>query len=376
MGTSDITPTGMTQKAKYNWMNSVNVMAAEIEADLESVKNHIKYSNERDGVIGGGHSMVTGSDDSTMVRLSGVVRYRIGGVEYAAKDVEGAFSDTGVVTATKYGAWRILIGKTGALTTQSSTAAGTGTQAHESNEQALASLAQLTITANTVEVGYLYMQGGGTNFVPVTDNPDSGHANVTSNTYVTCRAPRLDNGMTATPDSLLTYAAATTDEIKHGTINVRTNGKNVAVINANADFPFTQADTISAEGQFGGHLIITDLAGTALLTLTANGILANATTAMTYANAAAVTTALDKAQAALPNVFTVIGRVVVDPITGAGAFTYNTDDIAGVADGDATFTDEVAADFARGTMAGTGVGIDPPDIPESTTAPTLSLLDQ
>lgn len=377
MGRSDITPTGMTQKAQHNWMNSVNVKAAEIEDDLESVKNHIKYSNERDGVIGGGHSMVTGTGTSTKVRLSGTVRYRIGGVEYSATDVEGAFSDTSDVDNTKYGAWRILIDKLGAITTQSATVAGITDQTHVSAEQAFVSLAQIAITAGTVEVGYLTMLAAGAGFTPNTDDPDSGNANVASNTYYTCRAPRLDNGMTATPDSALTNGASTkNDEIKHGTINVRTNGKNVAEIAANADLPFTQADTISAEGQFGGHLIITDTAGTAILTLTANGILANATTAMTYANAAAVTTALDKAQAALPNVFTVIGRVVVDPITGAGAFTYNTDDLAGVADGDATWTDEVAADFARGTMAGTGVGIDPPDIPAATTAPTLTLLDQ
>lgn len=370
----DMTNKGVNWRILQKFLDNVISLGNELRSDSNTLSDYVARMNDRDGVIGGNHTLGVGTSDTTKVRLSGTVRYRIDGVEYSQTNLEAVFSDTSDVDNTKYGAWRILIDKLGAITTQSASATGAETQVHVTAEQAFVSLAQLAITANTVELGYLTLLAAGSGFTPNSDNPDSGDANVASNTYYNCRVPRLDNGFTAAPDSALTNgAAAKNDEIKHGTINVRTNAKNVAEISANADLPFTQADTISTEDQFGGHLIITDTAGTAIITLTANGILANATTAMTY-TVTTVTTALDAAQAALPNIFTVIGRVIVDPTTGEGAFTYNTDDLAG-GDGTATWTDEVATAFDRTTVAGTGVGPGVPSIPAVATAADLTKKD-
>ncbi len=361
--------TGTNQRIEVDLFNQLIAAVNELRTDQDQQGDLLDYRS-RDGVVGGNHTLGVGTSDTTKVRLSGTVRYKIDGVEYSQTNLEAAFSNTGAVTNAKYGAWRILISKTGAITTQSSTAAGTGAQAHESAEQAFVSLSQLAITAGTVELGYLTMLAAGAGFTPNTDNPDSGHANVGSNTYYNARVPRLDNGFTADPSVALSISA-TTDEYQYGTINVRTNGLNVAQIAANTDHPFTQPDTITTAAQFGGHLIITDTAGTAIISLPASGILGNATAAMTYTTAALVNTALDNVQAALPNVFTVIGRIVVD--SALAPFTYNTDDLAGT-DGTGTFDSETAAEYDRTVVSGTGVTVDDPAIPAvaSETAPSMS----
>lgn len=369
MGISDITPTGMTQKALYNWMESVNTMAAEIEADLESVKNHLKYCRERDGVIGGDHTMGVGTGTTTKVRMSAVCRYRISGVEYCAADAEGTLQ-TGEVTENKFGAWRILIGKTGAITTQRATANGTsGTMAYDSLEEAMLSLGQIAISASTIEIGYLVIQAAAGGFTPGTDDPKTADAAVTAATYYNVRTPRLDNCLTADPSVGLSEGTTDT-QYAFGTINVRTNSINVAQIAADVTIAFAENDTVTSGG-YSGHLFVTDVAGTAVISLNATGV-AGAAVAMNYTTAALATAALDAVQAALPVIFTVIGRMTM---LANKTFTFNTDDVAGT-DGTATWTDESATDFARGTMAGTGVGGDPPDIPAATAAATLSLLNQ
>ena len=371
-----MTSRGVNWRILQKFLDNVISLGNELRSDSDTLSDYVARMNDRDGVIGGNHTMGVGTSDTTKVRLSGTVRYRIDGVEYSQTNLEAAFSNTGAVSNTKYGAWRILIDKLGAITTQSSTAAGTGAQVHESAEQAFASLAQLAITANTVEIGYLTMLAAGAGFTPNTDNPDSGHANVGSNTYYNNRVPRIDNGFTAAPSVGLSEGdSGNEDEYAYGTINVRTNSVNVAQIAANLNHPFTQADTISTAAQFGGHLIIVDTAGTAIISLPATGILANATQAMTYASAAAAITALDSAQANLPSIFTVIGRIVVDSLKSS--FTYNTDKIDGTAaNGTGTFTDEVATAFDRTTVSGTGVGPGVPTIPATISAaiPSKSLL--
>ena len=358
-----MTSRGVNWRILQKFLDNVISLGNELRSDSDTLSDYVARMNDRDGVIGGNHTMGVGTSDTTKVRLSGTVRYRIDGVEYSQTNLEAAFSNTGAVSNTKYGAWRILIDKLGAITTQSSTAAGTGAQVHESAEQAFASLAQLAITANTVEIGYLTMLAANAGFTPNTDNPDSGHANVASNTYYNNRLPRLDNGFTAAPSVGLSEGdSGNEDEYAYGTINVRTNALNVAQIGANLNHPFTQADTITTSGKYGGHLIITNTAGNAIVSVPATGIMANATAAMDYDTLALVTTALDNAQAALPNVFTVIGRITV--LAAKATFTYNTDEIDGTANkGTGTFTDEVITAFDRTAVSGTGVGPGVPSIP-------------
>lgn len=371
-----MTDTAVNDRILQVFFDRIIAWITESDSDHDTINDYIARMNDRDGVIGGGHTLVVGTSDTTKIRLSGVVRYRIDGVEYSQENLEAVFSDTADVDNTKYGAWRILIDKTGAITTQSATATGAETQVHVSAEQAFVSLAQLDITAGTVELGYLTLLAAGSGFTPNSDNPDSGDANVASNTYYNSRAPRLDDGFTAAPSVGLSEGdSGNEDEYAYGTINVRTNAKNVAQIAANANHPFTQADTIAGATKFGGHLIITDTAGTAIISLTANGILANATTEMTYASAAAANTALDSAQANLPSIFTVIGRIVVDSLKST--FTYNTDKIDGTAaNGTGAFTDSVVTAFDRTVVSGALVGPGVPTIPATITAaiPSKDLL--
>lgn len=339
----------------------------EVDGDLDTINDGVHYRNNRDGVIGGNHTMGVGTTDTTMVRLSGTVRYRISGVEYSATNVEGDFAGTADVTANGNGAWRILIGKTGALTTQRATANGTtGAMNFAAAEDALLSLSQIAITASCVEVGYLMLHAtnGQAGFTPQTDDPAATDANVDVATYYNCRAPRIDNGLTADPSVGLSEGT-NDDEYAFGTINVKTNGVNVAQIAADTTIAFADADVITTSGKYGGELFVTDLAGTAVMSLASTGIAGGAQT-VDIASAAAANTALDAVQAALPTLFTVIGRVTV--LAKKATFTFNTDDLAGT-DGTATWTDESAAAFNRTVTSGAGVGIVAPTIPATVAAP-------
>lgn len=339
-------------------VDAIRALVNELRTDTNIMNDLWQYETLRDGVVGGNFELGVGTDTSTSVRLDGTVYYRIDGVLYSTHDVEGVLQ-TGEVTENKFGAWRIMVGKTGALTTQRATANGTsGTMAFDSGEDALLSLGQIARTANTVDVGYVTIDAAAGGFTPGTDDPKTADAQCDAAVYYNCRVPRLDNGLTATPSVGLSEGT-NNDEYAFGTINVRTNGKNVAEISADTTIAWSDADVITTSGNYGGELIVTNLAGTGIMSLAATGIAGSAQT-MDYASAAAATTDLDAVQLALPQVFTVIGRVTV--LANKASFTFNTDDLAGT-DGTATWTDEVAADFDRTNTSGTGVGIDPPDVP-------------
>jgi len=344
--------------------DAVRTWISEVDADLENINDGIHFQGNRDGVIGGNFSLGVGTDTSTKVRMSDTVHYQIGGIKYSATDVEGVLA-TGEVTESKFGAWRILIGKTGAITTQRATANGTSeTMAFADGQDALLSLSQIARTANTVDIGYLTIDAASGGFTPGTDDPDTGNAQVDAAVYYDCRAPMLDNGFTATPSVGLSEGTSD-DEYAFGTINVKTNGLNIAQIAADVTIAFSDADVITTSGKYGGELFVTNLAGTGVMSLASTGIAGGAQT-VDLASAAAVTTNLDAVQLALPQVFTVIGRVIV--LANKATFTFNTDDLAGT-DGTATWTDEVVANFDRNTISGTGVGIGAPTIPATITAP-------
>ncbi|MCK4789177.1 MAG: hypothetical protein KAV87_35875 [Desulfobacteraceae bacterium] len=338
---------------------ALRALANELRTDTNAMNDLLNYETQRDGVIGGNFVVGEGSDDTTMVRVSGTIYYRIGGIVYSATDVEGDLA-TGEITADYWGAWRIMLGKTGAITTQRATANGTsGTMAYADGQDSLLNLSQIARSANTVDVGYLTIDAVTAGFTPGTDLPVTSDANVTVATYYTCRVPRLDNGFTATPSVGLSEGT-NDDEYAFGTINVRTNGLNIAQIAADVTIAFADADVITTSGKYGGELFVTDLAGTGVMSLASTGISGGAQT-VDIASAALVNTALDAVQLALPQIFTVIGRVVV--LANKSTFTFNTDDLAGT-DGTATWTDEVAANYDRTNTSGTGVGIDKPDIPD------------
>jgi hypothetical protein len=304
------------------------------------------------GVVGGDHTCGEGTGTTTKVRMSGVCRYVIDGVEYIAENVEGAFPGTADVTATGFGAWRIMLGKTGALTMQRATADGTTVAMnYASAEIALLSLGQIPRTANTVDIGYLVIQAAAGGFTPGTDLPVTSDAQVTSATYYNARLGNTQNGLTAALSVGLSVGT-TPEEFAFGTVDARTNGKNVAQIAADTTRVFPYADVITTSGNFGGHLFLTDLVGTGVVVVNQTGI-AGVLATVDSASSAVVQTALDAVILALPTLFTVLGQSITK--SQKATFTFATDDINGT-DGIATFTDAVVTAFTQVTTAGKGIG--------------------
>ena len=366
-----MTNTGSNWRIIQAFLDECIAWFTEGDSDLDDMNDYLARMNDRDGVIGGTHTLGVGTDVTTKVRLSGVVRYRIDGVTYSLANQEVVLA-TGETTANKNSAWRITANKLGVLGTQRATANGTsGTMAFNSAEEALLSLAQIARTADTVDVGYLMIhatngQGG---FTPGTDDPSTGDAQVDVATYYNVRVPRIDNGFTAAPSVGLSHGT-NKDEYSFGTINVRTNGLNKAEISADTTIAFTQNDVVTTSGKYGGHLFVTNTAGSAILSLAATGIAGSAQT-VDYNSLILVTADLDAVQLALPQIFTVIGRMT--NLTAKATFTYNTDLLDGTAsNGLGTWTDEVATAYDRTDSSGTGVGPAVPTIPAAITAPIPS----
>ncbi len=370
-GNLKVTPQGASQDGIVTALQEIETLINEMKIDSGVRSNYLAYIQDRDGVVGGNHTLGVGTGDTTKVRMSGTVRYRIDGVEYSATDVEGDFPGTADVTANGNGAWRIMIGKTGALTMLRATADGTTVAMNYATaEIALLSIAQLARTAGTVDIGYLMIHAtnGQNGFTPQTDVPATSDTNVDVATYYNVRTPMLDNGFTAAPSVGLSEGT-NDDEYAYGTINVRTNGLNVAQIVADTTIAFAQNDVVTTSGKYGGHLFVTDVAGTAILSLAATGIAGSAQT-VDYNTLDLVTAALDAVQLALPHIFTVIGRET--NLTAKATFTYNTDDLVGT-DGQATWTDEVATAYDRTVVSGALVGPAPPTIPAATAAAAIDL---
>jgi hypothetical protein len=311
-------PTGMSQHDLHEY--------------LQEVKDYVGYrSRARDGVIGGGHTIVVGA--TTGVALSGVCRYNIDGVEYVATAQETVLQ-TGTTTGSKFGAWRFMLGKTGVLTNQRATATGTGTaMAYDSAEEAMLSFGQLARTADTVDVGYLVIDAASGGFTAGSDEPETSAGNVDEAWYYNVHVPYGDNGLTAAPSVGLSEGT-TAEEFAFGDIYARVNGLNIE-ISAVTSQAFPEADVITTDTYYGGHLFVTSLDGSAIISLAATGIAGTAQT-MDHATTVLATAALDAVELALPNVFTVIGRAVTK--ANKGSFAFITDDVAGI-DGTPVWTD-------------------------------------
>ena len=342
---------------------TVNTWEIEVDADLDDINDAIHHRWNRDGVNGGGHFVKEGVADTTKVRVDGTCRYGMSGVAYSATNVEVELA-TGEITQAKYGAWRLTLDKLGVLSTQRATADGTsGTMAFDSEEDALLSLAQIARPADTVDVGYLAILAASGGFTPGTDLPIIGDAKVDGINFFHATAPRLDNGFTAAPSVGLS-AGTTPEEFAFGTINVRTNGKNVAQISADVTIVFPEADVITTSGNYGGHIFVTNVAGTGIIPLSQTGIAGSAQT-VDSASSAVVQTALDLLYLSLPTIFTIIGQEIT--LANKATFTYATDDVNGT-DGTPVWIDAVATVFVRTNTSGVGVGPAPPTIPATVSA--------
>ena len=346
----------------------------EVDADADDINDYLHYLNERDGVISGDHSFTAGT--ATTLTGAGRVTYRIGGIVYTSNvDTTITLEDNGDVTQSKYRAWRILIDKTGAVTTQDAGVAATGLNA-DNEEDALLCLSQRAITASTVEIGYLTLTDSDSLIALGTDNLDA--AGVTANTFVVT-GPRLGCGLNAALGGAGFAADAGVATWDSGTIDARVEGgdqsgtlfsRNLAQIGAITNQAMDDADTVGI-AQYGGWLMVTNLAGTGVYALASDGI-AGAVSAMVHASAAARNTALDNVQDRLPAIFAPLGRILLFNTSGANAWVAATDNW----DHDtavATVTNYTFGVFDRTALTG-DVGRDAPAIPASIAAAILATI--
>lgn len=355
---------------------TVKTWLDEVDGDLDKINNYLHFMNERDGVIAGDHTFTAGT--ATTLTGAGIVTYRINGQIYTNKvDTTITLEDNGDVTQSKWGAWRILIDAAGTVTTQDP--AGSGSQAFNSAEDALLSLAQRAITANTVEIGYLTLTDSDSAINLGTDNLDA--TGVTATMYVVT-GPRLGCGLNAALGStgFATDAGVATFDTA-GTIDASIQGgpstgvvfsRKLSQIGAITNQAMDDADTI-ATTKYGGWLMVTDLAGTGVYALAANGI-AGAVSAMTYTTAALTTTALDEVQNRLPAIFSPLARIQVFNTTGGNnwvAATDNWDHDTAVA----TVTNYTFGVLDRTSLIG-DVGKDAPVIQATVSAPVISTISE
>ena len=335
----------------------------EVDADLDT-QNNIADFDLADGVIGGDFT-IAGTAATTLLG-AGHVRYRIGGQEYyVALDTTITLEDSGDIVQNKYGAWRIVIDRLGVVTTQD-----TGAQmAWDNAEDALLNLAAVAPTANTATIGYFTVTDSGAGGFNIgTTNTTGGTA--TEVVYHVRNAPKKVTGL-HTANGAASAVGTTPENYSTGTKDVMLNGVRIAQIAAEADKAFDDLDTIG-QAQFGGWLIVTNLAQSATYSLAANGA-AGAVSAMTYASSAAAQTDLDTLTDNLPSMFCPIAQLIVTNNL-AGTWTAGTDDIDGT-DGTAVFTDATVGTWDRTAITGfDSHKITRPTIPASVTAPLVATL--
>lgn len=307
-----------------------------VVTDLETLRAAVAA----DGIFEGAPLLAVDDGTATKVEMFGRIRYRIGGEEFFAPPTAGiTLPGTDDITATKYGAWRFEIDRTGAITAVPAVAVGSD-QAFASAEAALLALSATARAANTVPVGYLVIQAAAGGFTVGTDSPVTSDAQVTSATYYDVRG---SSGVVAAPTLAV---GATPEQIAQGAGTVKVNGLRKAEISAAAGLTFAVADTIDAD-KFGGFLLVSTLAGTAIRTLSADGD--PAVSAQAYATSAAAEAALDALEAAMPELFAVVGRLVIE--NDGTEWVGNTDDLDDASDvTTATFTAKTAGTYTKEQM--------------------------
>lgn len=323
----------------------------DIMASLDAMNDISEFEQGLDGVIGGDYSIATQADPALLG--AGRIKWRRDGQIFEmALQVSIALGDDGDITQNKYRAWRIEIADTGAVT-----AVAGGDLESTTAEQALMALGSIAQTALTVEIAYIvFNDETGAFNIGTTNTGDSENEAIHY-----CRMPRQRAaGLTADMVPVLAIGSSN-DEFSHGTVDAKVEGVGVAQIALDATQAWNAADIITSDEKYGGHLLVTDLAGTDVISLAATGLLEGAQT-MDYATSVLAHAALDNVQARLPVMFAVLGRCVT--LAAKATFTFNTDDGAGT-DGTFVFTSETFADFDRTDQSGTGQGVAQPTIPSA-----------
>lgn len=330
----------------------------EMYDDEEAKRNALDFVLA-DGVLSGSWGIATAA--AVTLAGTGWIKYRIGGQTYFREmPATITLTDSGDIIQNKFGAWRIVIDRTGAITTQD-----TGAQmAWNSAEIALLNLSAVAPTANTCTIGYFTVTDSGAGGFNIgTTNTAGGTA--TGVVYHVRGPVKQAAGLTAALGAA-TAVGSTPTRYSTGTKDVMVNGRRIAQIAAEADKAFNDADTI-AQSKFGSWLICTNLAQNATVSVAADGK-AGAVSAMAYNTAilakADVATVVDR----LPPMFVPVCRLTVTNNL-AGTWTANTNDINGTA-GTAAFEDATVGTWARASTTGwDSFKITPASIPAVLTAP-------
>jgi len=342
-------------------LNQLITSVNEQRTDHTSTNDNLDFLL-RDGVIWTTASFAAAT--AVTIAGSGIVKYRIAGREYMASvDTTITLSDGGDVTQSKFRAWRILMLADGTTTTQSSDSNS------DSAQNALLSLAQTAITANAVEIGYITATDSDSVINIGTDNTDAA-----GTTYVFYKVSGVRGGcgQTVTPSVGLSIGT-TASSIAWGTLDFHIEGGTLAgpwgrdptQIAADTDQAFTVADTI-ATLKYGAWIVCTDVAGTGVVMLAADGV-PETVSAMSYATAAAAATDVTAALAALPLIFAPVGTVSVANLA-AGTFTANTTELTAT-----SVTATYADDFGLHSRDAS-LGSQAPTIPATITATAVDTL--
>lgn len=329
--------------------------ANRITTDMDDLANREHFFSVADGVAGGNFAFTATA--ATTLTGSGTVTYRIGGETYFAAVGNVTLQDRGDIVDTKYGAWRILIDRTGALSAQDSGAV----MAFANAEDALLSLSSVAPTANTAVLGYLVLQASGAAFNIGTTNLNAGTvANLA--VYHVRQPVKQASGLTAALGGSV-VANSGVNTLAVPTLDVKRNGVRLAQIAVEAGHAMDDADTV-ATTKWGGWLLVTNLAGTGVYAIAANGI-AGAVSAMTYATEALALAALDALTDNLPALFVPVARITLYNSAG-GTFTAGTTNWTGLT---RNITPATVSTWDRTDLTGFDTHrINPPAVPDALTA--------
>ena len=333
--------------------------ATEVDADLDDINDNLAFFGQsNDGILYWTDAFAISAAAAATALGAGIVHYQINGVKYvAALDTTIALTDTTVVTTGLFKAWRVEMGILGDTVTTTVT----GSAGFDSAQAAYLALGSVARTADYVTVGYFVIESNG-GFTPGTDNTN-GESSFAS-MLVTCK--RSDYGLTAEMSASIAIGA-TPDNFSHGTVNGK-RAVNLAEIAVGADVEFTDADTI-IDGETGGWLLCIDQAGTAVVTISSDGL--PGVTALADTDVAGCNTALDLVADRLPEFFIPFGKIVVTTV-GAGFTAKTTSLVAGEVT--TVYTDQTATAFDRTVGLATFLArmVAPPAIPATVTAPLFT----
>ncbi|KKL20602.1 hypothetical protein LCGC14_2453830, partial [marine sediment metagenome] len=283
----------------------------EVDADLDVINNFIASLGEQDGVIGGDYTIAEAT--ATEMTGAGSIVWRIGGEVYYDNALQAAIapSDSGTtkVTNNLWGAYRVVIDRLGVVTCEAADTAG-----YAGEEDAYLHLASVAQAANTCVIGYfaIHAPADAGGFIPGTDVVDDGAA---GSVYLLRRPLNEATALWAAMGSALTVTGAVAT-YNFGTVSPKIRGLRLATIAADGTQVLTDADTI-ANGEAGGIMILTDLAGTDVMSLSSDGV--PGVTALTDTDAAGALTALNLVAARLPAMFCPLGHIIIT--MSGGGFT-------------------------------------------------------